>query len=35
VKVARLELDEVHLRLLPDALEVPASKHRAFAQVRA
>jgi hypothetical protein len=35
VKVAGFELDQVHLTLLPDALEVPASEDRTLAKVRA
>ena len=34
MKVAWLELNEVHLAGLPDALQVPASEHRPLAQVR-
>ena len=33
MKVAGLELDQVYLMLLPDALEVPASEDRTLAQV--
>jgi hypothetical protein len=35
VKVAGLELDDMHLRLLPDTFQVTASKYRPLAQVRA
>ena len=33
VKVAGLELDQMYLMLLPDALQVPASEDRTLAQV--
>jgi hypothetical protein len=35
MEVAWLQLDKVDLARLPDALEVPASKHCPFAQIRA
>jgi hypothetical protein len=35
VHVTRLELDQVHLGLLADALEVPAAQDRSLAKVGA